>query len=185
MKITYSAHQIKITDDIHEFILKRADKIEARFGEMQALNVVLKAEKHQFEVELIVTAPRVSFYAKNSAHEVFAALDGAADKVIRQIRRYKERLKDRRHHAPHREVVAQLNPGATDPQPEGDTSDAPTIVAVPDRFASKPMSVAEAVTELQVSDETFLLFFNSETQEINLLYQADDSKYGWVEPLFT
>ena len=48
MKVTYSGHNIKITDDIHAYILKRADKIGARFDGMQELNVVLKSEKHRF-----------------------------------------------------------------------------------------------------------------------------------------
>ena len=123
MKITYSGHHIKITDDLHDYILKRAEKIESRFGEMQEFNVVLKAEKHRFEAEIIVTAPKVSFYAKNNTHEVISAIDGAADKVISQIRKHKERVKDRRHNVPHREVVAQLNPEAPEISADVESTD--------------------------------------------------------------
>ena len=184
MKVTYSGHNLKITDDIHAYILKRADKIEARFRDIQELNVVLKSEKHRFDAEMIVTAPRVSFYAKSETHEILSALDTAADKIISQIRRYKDRIKDRRDNVPHREVVAQLNPDTVETDIEPDGTEAPVIVATQEKFASKPLTVAEAATELQASDTAFLLFLNAETRQVNLIYEMVQGTYGWVEPLF-
>lgn len=185
MKITYSGQHLKITDDIHDYILKRAEKIETRFGDMHEFNVILKSEKHRFEAEVKVTAPRVSFYAKNETHDLMSALDGAIDKVIKQIRRYKERTKDKRHNVPHREVVAQLNPDTTETLMETDSLDAPTIIPASEKFASKPLTVGEAVTELHSSGESLLMFLNSETRQVNLLYQSDNGAFGWVEPSFT
>ena len=184
MKVTYSGHNLKITDDLHAHILKRADKIEARFGGMHELNVVLKAEKHRFDAEMMVTAPRVSFYAKSHTDEVVSALDSAADKILSQIRRYRDRVKDRRNIAPHREVIAQLNPNSEEGRLEVDATDTPTIVGRQEKFASKPLTVAEAATELQASNAAFLLFLNAETWQVNLLYEMAQGTYGWVEPLF-
>lgn len=185
MKITYSGQHLKITDDLHDYILKRAEKIESRFGELQEFNVVLKSEKHRFEAEVIVTAPKVSFYAKNETHELIPALDTAIDKVISQIRKYKERAKDQRHNVPHRDVVAQLNPQASEVPTEIDMSDEPVIVPTAEKFAAKPLTVNEAAAELHTSGESLLMFLNSETRQVNLLYQSDDGAYGWVEPSFT
>ena len=184
MKVTYSGHNLKITDDIHAHILNRADKIEARFGDMQDLNVVLKSEKHRFDAEMRVTAPGVSFYANSETDEILSALDTATDKILSQVRRYKDRVKDRRHNAPHREVVAQLNPENVETQTDVDINDAPIIIAAQDKFASKPLTVAEATTELQASNAAFLLFLNAETRQVNLLYEMAQGTYGWVEPLF-
>jgi putative sigma-54 modulation protein len=185
MKVTYSGHNLKITDDIHAYILKRADKIEARFDGMQELNVVLRSEKHRFDAEMIVTAPRVSFYAKSETHEVLSALDTVTDKIISQIRRYKDRVKDRRNSAPHREVVARLNPDEVETPLEVEEIDTPVVVSQQDKFASKPLTLEEATTELQASNSEFLLFLNAETQQVNLLYETAKGTYGWVEPLFT
>ena len=184
MKVTYSGHNIKITDDIHEYILKRADKIEARFDSMQELNVVLKSEKHRFDAEMIVTAPRVSFYAKSETHEVLSALDTVTDKILSQIRRYRDRVKDRRNIAPHREVVARLNPDEVETPLEVEDVDAPVVVSTQDKFASKPLTLTEATTELQASNSGLLLFLNAETRQVNLLYEMTKGTYGWVEPLF-
>jgi len=184
MKITYSGHSPLITDDIHAYILKRTNRIEARFGEMQELNVVLKAEKHQIDAELILIANRASFYAESHAHDVFTALDKVLGKMNTQLRRYKDRVKDRRHQAPRREVVAQLQMSEAETDSEINTPETPAIVPVKNKFASKPLTVAEAAVELQTSGEPLLLFLNADTKQVNLLYQTDENEYGWVEPLF-
>ena len=185
MKITYSGHNLKITDDLHDYIIKRAEKIESRFSEMQEFNVVLKTEKHRFEAEVKIIAPRVSFFANNETHDLMSALDGAVDKVIKQIRKYKERVKDKRHDVPHREVVEQLTQEINDIPVELDLTDAPVIVPAAEKFAAKPLTVNEAATELHSSGGTLLMFLNSETRQVNLLYQSDNGAYGWVEPSFT
>ena len=185
MNITYSGHNVKITEDIHNYMLKRAEKIEPRFGEMQEFNVILRSEKNRFEAEVKVLAPRVSFYAKHKTHEIISALDGAFDKVISQIRKHKERVKDRRQNVPHREVVEKLNPATSETTLDVDIADPPEIVPASDKFAAKPLTVNEAVAELHTSGETLLMFLNSDTRQVNLLYQSDDGAYGWVEPSFT
>ena len=185
MKITYSGQNLKITDDLHDYIIKRAERIESRFSEIQEFNVILKAEKHRFEAEVKVTAPRVSFFANNETHDLMTALDGASDKVIKQIRKYKERVKDKRHDVPHREVVEQLNQDLTDIPVEIDLTDSPVIVPVAEKFAAKPLTVNEAATELHTSGDTLLMFLNSETRQVDLLYQSDNGAYGWVEPSFS
>ena len=60
----------------------------------------------------------------------------------------------------------------------------PAIVATQEKFASKPLTVAEAATELQASNAGFLLFLNADTRQVNLLYEMAKGTYGWVEPLF-
>lgn len=185
MKVTYSGHNLKITDDIHDYILKRADKIETRFSDMEAINVVLKSEKNRFDAEVVVKAARVSFQARSETHEILSAIDTATDKVITQIRRYKDRVKDRRQRIPHREVVAQLNPEEPDTSETLEDMEPPVIVPKQDQFASKPLTVAEATTELQDSNAEFLLFLNADTRQVNLLYQISEGRYGWIEPLFT
>ena len=184
MRVTYSGHNLEITDDIHAHILKRANKIEVRFGDMQEFNVVLRSEKHRFDAEMMVTAPGISFYAKSETDEILSALDTATDKILSQVRRYKDRVKDRRQNAPHREVVAQLNPENVEMPIETDGDDTPTIVATQEKFASKPLTVTEAAIELQASNAAFLLFLNAETRQVNLLYKMAQGTYGWVEPLF-
>lgn len=185
MKISFTGHQLKITDDIHNYIHKRAEKIESRFADMQEFNLVLKSERHRYEAEVMVTAPKVLFYAKNNTHELISAFDGAVEKVISQIRKHKERLKDKRHDVPHREVVAQLNPDDSEVPTDIDLAESPVIVPVSDKFAAKPLTLNEAAAELHTSGENLLMFLNSETRQVNLLYQSDDGAYGWVEPSFT
>ena len=188
MKITITGRHLKITDDIRDYLQKRADKIETRFGPMLELHVVITAEKHRFDTEMNVTAARAAFHAESQTHDLFTSLDAVTDKIFSQIRRYKERVKDRRHQLPHRDVVAHLNPPEADELEESGSSDTeaiPRIIEAPEKFAAKPMTVAEAATELHTAGDSLLLFLNAETREVNLLYQTEGGAYGWVAPLFT
>jgi putative sigma-54 modulation protein len=94
-------------------------------------------------------------------------------------------VKDRRNSAPHREVVARLNPDKVETPLEVEEIGTPVVVSQQDKFASKPLTLEEATTELQASNSEFLLFLNAETQQVNLLYETAKGTYGWVEPLFT
>lgn len=188
MKVTITGRHLTITDDIRAHLQKRADKIEARFGSLLELHVVITAEKHRFEAEMNVTAARAAFHAESRAHELFASLDAVTDKILSQIRRYRERVKDRRHgKLPHRDVVAHLNPPETEELHETEAltaAETPRIIEAPEKFAAKPMTVTEAATELHTAGETLLLFLNADTRQVNLLYQTEGGEYGWVAPLF-
>ena len=80
---------------------------------------------------------------------------------------------------------AQLNPEESEFFADEDLNDPPVIVPASEKFAAKPLTVSEAASELHTSGETLLMFLNSETRQVNLLYQSDDGAYGWVEPSFT
>ncbi len=70
MKLTITGRHLTITDDIRAHLQKRADKIEARFGPLLELHVVITAEKHRFEAEMNVTAARAAFHAESRTHEL-------------------------------------------------------------------------------------------------------------------
>ena len=107
------------------------------------------------------------------------------DKIEKQIRRHKERMKDWRHRQPQRNAIAQLHDEEELPLAEVDTDAPLQIVRTPEKFAPKPMTVEDAAMQLQISGDSLLLFLKSGTNQINLLYETDGEKYGWVEPHFT
>ena len=80
--------------------------------------------------------------------------------------------------------MARLNPDEVETPLENEDSDTPVVVSTQDKFASKPLTLAEATTELQASNSGLLLFLNAETRQVNLLYEMTKGTYGWVEPLF-
>ena len=148
----------------------------------------MEVEKNRYRTEITLATRKATFHAQGETHDVFASLDDVIDKIEAQIRRHKERIKDRRHRLPRREVAVQLSGNEDDTLVEMNTEDPSNRLAphfrAPEKFASKPMSVGEAVMQLRTSGDTLLLFLNAQTDQVNVVYEDDNGEYGWVEPQF-
>lgn len=184
MQITFTGRHVQITDDVRAFVERRANKLEGAFNFLDELQVVIEQEKTRFFAELTLLARKAAFHARIETHDVFESLDTALNRIETQVRRHKERMKDRRHRQSHRDVVAQLSEDAATADDDAPTASAP-IVKVTDKFASKPLTVEDAAMQLQVSEDSLLLFVNAETSQVNLLYETDGGEYGWIEPEFS
>ena len=188
MQIHLTSRHLEITDDIQTYIEKRAKKIEAIFNPIIDFQVVMEVEKNRYRTEITLVTRKATFHAQSETHDVFSSLDDVTDKIETQIRRHKERVKDRRHRLSRREVAVQLSGNEESTPLELDTRDLSNMRAphfrAPEKFASKPMSVQEAVMQLQSSGDVLLLFLNAQTNQVNVVYEDDNGEYGWVEPQF-
>jgi putative sigma-54 modulation protein len=101
-----------------------------------------------------------------------ASIDLIADKLERQVTRYRQKRRSHRgkEQAPEQSVPVELDDGH-----------APVIVKTK-QFALRPMSPEEAVLELELVGHDFFLFRNVETGEINVVYRRHDAGYGLIEP---
>ena len=185
MQMHIAGRHVEITDDVRSYVEKRVKKIEAIFNRIIDLQIVIELEKNRYFAEIVLATAKAAFHAQGETHEIFSCLDAVMDKVERQVRRHKERTKDWRHRTSRDRAAEHLN----DTEPREDISVSPDvhtqIFSVPERFASKPMTVEEAVLQLSSSDEPLLLFLNAETNQINVVYEQESRGYGWVEPQFT
>jgi len=123
--------------------------------------------------------------AKGSDHEIYAAFDSVTEKMDKQLRRYKRRLKD--HHKERSQPVELSDAGsyilATTDESDGaeQTDDAPVIIA---EMESKipSISVGEAVMQMELANAPALVFRNEKHNGINVVYRRDDGNIGWVDP---
>jgi putative sigma-54 modulation protein len=185
MQMHITGRHVEITDDVRSYVEKRVKKIEAFFNRIIDLQLVIELEKTRYFTEIVLATAKATFHAQGETHDIFSCLDTVMDKIERQIRRHKERTKDWRHRTPLDHAVVQLNDTATREDINASPSVHSQIFRVPDKFASKPMTVEEAVMQLHTSDEQLLLFLNAETNQINVVYEQENRGYGWVEPQFT
>jgi hypothetical protein len=117
------------------------------------------------------------------AHDAHQALDGAADKIDRQLRRYKRRLKGRHEqiaYAVREEDAAYTVFAAEEPEAEVE-SEAPLVIAET-RVDIPVTTVSDAVMMLDLRHTNALFFKNAGTGRHNMVYRRDDGSIGWVEP---
>jgi putative sigma-54 modulation protein len=188
MQILITGRNLEITNDIRDYVEKKVGKAETFLDGIIEANVVLDLQGHRYIAEVTLMARRVTFHAQSETGNIFASIDDVVDKIDIQTRRYKERVKDRRHRASQLEAALQLSKADEVDEVdvlEDEEESAPQIVRVAEKFASKPMTAEEAAMQLELSQNEFLMFLNSETDQINVVYRRRSGDYGWIEPEFS
>lgn len=189
MDIRVSGHQIDTGEALRGHVDNRltgiADKYFAR-----AISAQVTFGKgpydHSFTCDIVAHVPQgVVLKGHGAAADAHAAFDQSAERIEKQLRRYKRRLKDRHAQSAHAEARADGNDAGYTvfaPAPEEEEpADNPAIVAET-RVDIPSASVSDAVMLLDLRNTNALLFRNSGTGNFNMVYRRGDGTIGWVEP---
>jgi putative sigma-54 modulation protein len=139
-------------------------------------HVILEVAKDRHSAEITLQADHESLSAKEVTHDLYSAIDLAIDKLEHQARKLKERRRE--HKGP---GVRGMDREVTSRVLEKANGGSPAIVRT-DRVAAKPMSVGEAVRQLAVSHDDFVVFIDADTEVLAVLYRRKDGNYGLIEP---
>src|SRR5690606_15584594 len=143
-----------------------------------------KAPANAFACDIVLHVNQgLILKSHGQAQDAHQAFEQAADKVEKQLRRYKRRLKDRHaqaDHAQQQEEAAYTVFAAPEPDEE-EVADAPPVIAET-RTDIPEVSVADAVMMLDLRHTNALFFKNAGTGRHNMVYRRDDGSIGWVEP---
>lgn len=175
MKITYTARKVNLRDNFKERAEKKLLKFEKLFSEDAAVNVVVTLEKNRQTVEITIRDNGMVYRAESTMEEMNDALDRVVDILMRQIRKNKTRLEKRIKTGSIEDFVMQ-NSEADEPEDED------YKVVRKKQVIIKPISVDEAILEMNMVNHNFFMFINAETDEVNVVYKRDDGNYGLLEP---
>ncbi len=181
MKISIIASHLELDDDTRSYAEKKLQKIETFFGRIMEAVMVLSAEKHRRIAEVTLKAKHTTFHATEETENIRSAIDNVMEKVEIQIKKFKEKLRDSKRRI--KGLPIETPSEEVDLEEDEDEIPEPQIVKV-NKFAPKPMTVQEAVTQITINDDDFLVFSNSETNQVNVIYRRKDGTYGWIEPFF-
>jgi len=187
MQLSVTGKQIETGDALRRHVEAGLNSIlEKYFKTAIESHVVFAKEAHLSKAEVSVHIGRgIVVNAGAVALEPYAAFDGAAERVAKQLRRYKRRLRD--HHAKTREfsetselarayVLAPIDEDAEDEAGGG-----PAVVA--EMSTELPnLTVGEAAMRMDLADAPVLLFRNRSHGGLNLVYRRADGNIGWIDP---
>lgn len=91
MKLTVSGRNIEITQAIHDHLHKKMEKTIQDIGERADVHIALSVEKHRHHVEITVKTKGFSLHSKEETNNLYTAMDGALDKMEKQLRKHKDR----------------------------------------------------------------------------------------------
>ncbi|MEH1966233.1 ribosome hibernation-promoting factor, HPF/YfiA family [Nostoc sp.] len=186
MKLVIHGKNIEITEAIREYVHQKIEKAVSHFQSItNEVDVHLSVARNprinpRQAAEVTIYANGSVIRAEESSENLYASIDLVADKIARQLRKYKERRQDQKTHALPTEVVV-AETVVTDLI--GDrTPELPNEVVRTKYFSMPPMTLAEALEQLQLVGHDFYMFRNSETGEINVIYERNHGGYGVIHP---
>ncbi|NLG80640.1 MAG: ribosome-associated translation inhibitor RaiA [Firmicutes bacterium] len=182
MEITIKGKNIEVTKALRDYAEKKVSKIQRFFeGDMIDAQVTMGIEKGLHIVEVTMQINGLLLRGEEKTGDMYASVDGAVDKIERQIRKYKTRINRRLRQIGTHLVEAAFTPEG--PEAAEEVEEEARIVRTK-RFAMKPMSVQEAVMQMELLGHDFYVFSNAETEEVNVVYRRKDGNYGLIEPEF-
>lgn len=189
MNITITGRHMEMSEALRAYVENGLRKIKMHFDKIIDADVVLDVEKHRHIAEINLHANGVRIHSREASSDMYASVDAVMEKLEKQIRKFKDRIN--RHQPRHaregrdyRHVIIAMGAEGSD---NGDTQEAEAYrhrVVLRERLPMKPMSVDEAVLQLELVDEPFVVFSNADTSQVNVLYARDDDTYGLIEPQF-
>jgi putative sigma-54 modulation protein len=181
MAVECSGRNVEVTHSLRELAEERTQRLERHLGGPARVRVVLSHEKHRFGAEIIATHRRRRWKAQEETADPRAAVALAFEKIDAQAKRDSEKRRDRKHRAPAPAWRMDVLSGASIGQPAPSGSDGNRIVRT-DRLLIKPMSVEEAAMRIESSQQEFLVFRDSSTEKICVLYKRRDGDFGLIVP---
>ncbi|MGB8701874.1 MAG: ribosome-associated translation inhibitor RaiA [Thermosynechococcaceae cyanobacterium] len=187
MKLVIHGKNIEITDAIRDYVHQKIEKSASHYQNLTTeIDVHLSVARNprispsqNAEVTLFVNGSVIR--AEESSESLYASIDLVADKIARQLRKYKEKRLDKTAIRTKEEVsvpeLDTLGSLVANREPE-----LPEEVIRSKYFAMPPMTVKDALEQLDLVDHDFYVFHNSETGQINVIYERNHGGYGLIQP---
>ncbi len=185
MEIRVSGHQMDTGEALQTHANDRLSAIVDKYFSRALTSAVTfsKAPAGAFKCDIVTHVTQgLILKGAGSSHDAHGALDQAAEKIDKQLRRYKRRLKDRHEQSSfaQRQEEAAYVVFADEPEAE-EPADAPVVIAET-RVDVPEGTVSDAVMMLDLRNTNALLFKNAGTGRHNMVYRRGDGSIGWVEP---
>ncbi|MGI6587224.1 MAG: ribosome hibernation-promoting factor, HPF/YfiA family [Peptococcia bacterium] len=174
MKFQFRGKNIQVTNALKEHAEKKLGKLDKYFDTPPEAIVTLTVEKERQRVEVTIPLNGYLLRGEEETHDMYSSVDQVVDKLEKQMKKYKTRLSKKNKGASIKDLVAN--------SVEKVEEEGPRLVRTK-RFAMKPMSVEEALMQMNLLGHSFFVFTNAETEEVNVVYCRKDGNYGLIEPV--
>ena len=172
MKYNIRGNKIDVTAAIDEYIRTKLSKVEKYFDDDVEAKAIISAKGKDQKVEVTIWSGRYNVRAEEVNVDLYSAIDLVVDKLERQLKKYKDKLMDKKGKG--KDIVPDLE--IEDYFEDEDQ----TIVRRKEVFL-KPIDEEEAITQMELLGHSFFVFKNVDTDKINVVYKRKDGDYGVIE----
>jgi putative sigma-54 modulation protein len=185
MQVSVTFRHLEPSDALKAFARERVEKVKKYLDQASEASVVLSLEKHLHHAEVLVHSGPFFLRGREKSDDMYASIGLAMDKIEKQIKREKNRLRQHKPAGHHneaalkvREQIIEADGAAGDDEAEAPV--ASRVVKV-NELVAKRMTVDEAVLQLNLVDDPFLVFTNATTKHVAVLQRREDGSYSLID----
>ena len=191
MQLSITFRHMDGSDFIREYARERVERVSKYIDRAGEAHVVLWLERHLHNAEIQIQSGTWTLRGREKSEDLYASIDGAMEKIEKQLKRQKEKLKNHHshryvhhqefavNHQRHRQngtAIARLEEAAS-----ADAMDRIPRVIKTNEFLAERMAVEEAIIQMDLLNAPFYAFTNAVTREMNVVYRRRDGHYGLIE----
>ena len=167
--------KILVTDAIKDYITEKLGRLDKYFKNDELnVNVLIKVKGFNQTIEVTIPTPNFTIRNEESAEDLYAAIDLVTDKIERQIRKNKTKLK-KQNKVNNKYEYLNFDYEVKDNEEENNK------IVKRKKFDTKPMDEEEAILEMELLGHNFFVYKDMHTDNVNVLYKRDDGNYGIIE----
>lgn len=175
MRFTITGKNIEVTEGLRSAVEEKIGKLDKYFGsEIEAI-VTLSVEKERQKIEVTIPIKGSIIRAEEVSNDMYVSIDLVEEIIERQLKKYKNKIIDSKQSAAHEFSSYYVDNDYVEDEPE-------IKILRSKRFGVKPMSAEEACIQMELLQHNFYVFFNSDTEEVNVVYKRKNNTYGLIEP---
>ncbi|MEM0976266.1 MAG: ribosome-associated translation inhibitor RaiA [Pseudomonadota bacterium] len=186
MRYSVSGQHLDIGNSLKGYVKDSFEPIVSKYAE-RPTDAAVKFSKDRY-VYICESSIHLStghqVNASGKADDIYAAFDKCSDRIEKQLRRYKRRLKDH-----HNGVPTEVEPRfsgvyshATENDLDSEPPQSETLIVAESNTKIKTLSVGDAVMEMELAAAPFLVFENEKSGRLSVVYHRDDGHIGWIDP---
>ena len=175
MKIIITGRNIELTDGLKDAVNDRLSKLDKYFAQDTEVQVTLSVEKERQKVEVTIPVKGALIRAEQVSSDMYVSIDLVEEVIERQLRKYKNKIVDKQ------QAAANFQKEYIDKDYEEE--DEVKIIRTK-KFGIKPMYPEDACVQMELLGHNFFVFYNAETDQVNVVYKRKGNTYGLIEPEF-
>jgi putative sigma-54 modulation protein len=175
MQVSVTFRHIEPTEALRRYAEAKLQRLSKYLRRPMDAHVILSVLKKNHRAEINLSANGTSLFSEDETNDLYSAIDLAVDKIERQVKKLNAKRKDHQVEHPHPGLRLQvLSPDQLDDR------GAPAIIRTR-RIPAKPMSVEEAVMQMDLTNNEFFVFRNAQSESLCVIYRRKDGNYGLIE----
>ncbi|MFQ5803767.1 MAG: ribosome hibernation-promoting factor, HPF/YfiA family [Candidatus Methylomirabilales bacterium] len=171
MQIFLTGRNLEVTEALRRYAEEKVGRLQKYLDKITSAHIVLSLQKYRQIAEVTLRVKDLTIRGEESTEDLYSSIDLVMEKLERQLQKYKGKI------VSHGNRSARTQGTVISPMEE----EGPRVVKTK-RFGMKPMSLDEAILQMDLLGHNFYVFRNDQTDEVNVLYRRHEGNYGLIEP---